>query len=54
MGEGAGLSGYSSENGKGVLHSAVSSCIEGAVTVSIISNSFASQSRAVRSPGCLF
>ena len=49
MGEGAGVSVYSIERGKRTLHSAESPCITGVGTVSIVSNAFASQHRAVRS-----
>ena len=53
MGEGAGMRVYSIERGKGILHSVESPCITGVVTVSSVSNAFASQRRTVRSP-CFF
>ena len=48
MGERAGVSGYSKERGKSILHSVESPGIKGVVTVASVSNAFASQSRAVR------
>ena len=51
MGEGAGVSGYSNGRDEWISHCAESPCIMGVVTVS---NAFASQSRAVRSPGFFF
>ena len=54
MGERAGVSGYSNERGKSMLHSVESPGIKGVVTVSSVSNAFPSQSRAVRSPGFFF
>ena len=54
MGEGASVNGYSNERGTGILHGVESPCIKGVVMVSIVSNAFASQHRAVRSPAFFF
>ena len=54
MGERASVTGYSNERGKGILHSVEPSCIMGVITVSMVSNVFASQHRPLRSPGFFF
>lgn len=47
MGEGAGVTDYRNERGKGLLHSVEAFSIKGVITVSI-SNAFASQHRPLR------